>query len=198
MRFRLILFAAITLICAGHVDAGVTSQGIMGNSLTKRLGLAAQADGRRPCDDGGLGIRAKCCDESQIGCRNIKRGVTWIELSPIFGEPVRVNGVRVGPRETTFFGTLQLDQNEIIIGTSTSYVIDTFATIAPDPSLTPRIPASKRFFNPYCFDVFNDLTPVPIEIPKFDTSVPIKSEPSSPPQVPSSKSSYDPFRFDQR
>jgi hypothetical protein len=198
MLCRLILLATTTLVCAGRVHAGATSLGIARNSLTNQLGVAAHVDRRRPCDDGGLGIRTKCCDESQIGCRMTKRGVTWIELSPIFGEPVRANGVRVGPRETTFFGTLQLDQNEIIIGTSTSYVIDEFATIAPDPSLTPRIPASKRFFNPYCFDVLNDLTPVPIEIPKFDTSVPIKSEPWSPPQVPSSKSSYDPFRFDQR
>jgi hypothetical protein len=193
MRFRLILLAAMSLVCAGPMDAGVTSLGIVRNSLTNHLGPAAQVDGWRPCDDGGLGTRTKCCDESQIGCRIAKRGVTWIELSPIFGEPVRVNGVRVGPRETTFFGPLRQEQDQRI-----TYSIDVFATIEPKPSSLPQIPASKRFFDPYCFDLFKSSTPAPIETPIIDWTAPVKSDPSPPLQVPKSKTTYDPFRFDQR
>lgn len=124
MRCRLIIFALLAALCAQRVDARPTSVLSWPSRFTDDLRpstVLAGTAGR----DFALGTAvACCCHEGQLGCQIKMKGVTRVELCPTYdGVPQVARGTPSG--NTSHFGRLQLDDNDII------WTIDTSAIIVP-------------------------------------------------------------------
>jgi hypothetical protein len=114
-----ILSIALMSCWAGRGDASTAPLSVGPSHSTDQFGLPSHGREWTACHDAAFGTAAKCCGESEIGCRVSRRGVTKIELWPIYnGNPAAAYSSPVLSEKTTSFSTLRLDGNEIKIESS--------------------------------------------------------------------------------
>jgi hypothetical protein len=111
------ILVALILICAQNVDARAISIRATPNVARVLADTAAYINGRKAIVNDELDRSGSCSEKNEIGCRQTIRGVTQVNLRPIYnGEPGRSYFSMPAPMyEATgsATGTLQIDPRDI-------------------------------------------------------------------------------------
>ena len=129
------IFVTLILICAQAVEARAISTRATANRTQVFADAADYVSGRNKMAKDGLDWTESCCEKTEIGCRQTIRGVTRVNLRPIYnGEPGRSyfsmpapmyeatgsarSTLQIDPRDIQQLGpgTIQLDPSRIQSG----------------------------------------------------------------------------------